>query len=1157
MRRDAPEKVSRFAPSPHVAFDMRCPLAILFALVTAVGYSCSSSTDGATPDPVDSAAPGLDARGSDADVHDAADASTGTGVDARVEPGDDGSVPVDAETDSAAGDARSDAAADAQAPSTDPQVTRRRVEYQIDPLGIDVAKPRFDWVVQSSVRGQRQTAYRILVSGAEETLNADRGDLWDSGKVQSDRSNQIEYGGTTLGSRQRAFWKVQIWDKDAVASAWSAVSRWEMGLVQPADWQAKWIAAPGSSGLATEARWIWFPEGDPASSAPVAERYFRKSFTVPTDTTIAAATCDISADDEFELFINGKSIGAGTDWKDVPHFSVGDALMTGTNVVAIRAKNDAVGPAGLILTLGVKLANGSALKIVSDASFQASSGPASAIAGFEAKSYDDAAWPAAQDIAAYGAGPWGRPVGGSAPVYLRKPFSTTAKVARARVYVTALGLYELWLNGQRVGVDHLTPGWTDYRKRLQVQTYDVTDRVVIGPNAIGAIIADGWFNGKVGYWGRTDVFGTGPNRLLAQLEIRYEDGSAQTVATDGTGANAWKWSVGPLLDADLLNGETCDARLELDGWSTVGFDDAAWQPAQVQTETSTRRLVSDPTPAIRVIKDLAPISVKETQPGLFIYDFGQNMVGWARLRVQGSRGSKLKLRFAEVLNPDGTLYTTNLRGARATDTYTLRGGAPETFEPRFTTHGFRFAEISGDIAGLASKPTAATLTGVVAHSFMPSTGVFETSSSIINQLQSNIVWGQRGNFLSVPTDCPQRDERLGWTADAQIFARTATFNMDVASFFTKWTRDLDDSQTAAGAYPNVAPNPGESSGTPAWADAGVIVPWTMYLAYGDTRILAEHYAGMAAWVEYVRNLNPGFLWQNSRASDFGDWLSINADSDKEVLATAFYAHSADIVGRAARVLGKTADADKYASLFASIKAAFNTAYVAQDGTVRNNTQTIHALALRFDLLPAALRASVVKRIADDVAARGSHLSSGFLGVAHLLPALTAGRRTDVAYQLLNQETFPSWLYSIKKGATTIWERWDGIQENGSFQTPIMNSFNHYSLGSVGEWMYAAIAGIDLDEAQPGYKHVIVRPEPGGGLTSARGTLETILGTFRTSWTVTGGVFTLDLSVPVNATASVFLPAGQDARESGQVATPGTDGSYSVGSGTYRFTVTVP
>jgi alpha-L-rhamnosidase len=1026
-------------------------------------------------------------------------------------------------------------------------VQRLRTEYRANPIGIDVVKPRFDWLLASDRRDQRQTAYQILVASTAEGLAADLGDLWDSGKVQSDRTSQLVYGGKPLQSRQRAWWKVRAWDRDGAPTPWSAPAFWELGLAR-ADLQARWITSTLQAPTLAGARWIWFPEGDPGVQAPAGTRYVRKAFTLPAGAAVTRATCAITADDELELFVNGASLGHQTTWQAVKVFDVTGLLVPGANVLAVRAVNTSASPAGVIARLAVELGNGATTEVVTDATWKAG---ATAPAGWQAAAFDDGAWAAAQAVATFGAGPWGSPSAPAPPAYFRKAF-TVARPKRARVYATALGVYELWLNGKRVGEDLLAPGFTDYRKRLQVQTYDVSDLIKDGANAVGAILADGWFNGKYFVFGRGDFYGAGPNRLLVQLEVEQEDGTRVVVATDAAGAAAWKAGGGPILAADLLDGETYDARRELGDWSSPAFDDAKWGGAQPYTDATPRMLVGDPTDQIQKTQELKPASVKELSPGVFIYDLGQNMVGWARLRVTGAAGATVRLRFAEVLNRDGTLYTTNLRSARATDTYTLRGGAEEVWEPRFTTHGFRYVELAGDTARLAKKPDASTLTGVVVQSRMATTGTFTTSDALTNQLQSNIVWGQRGNFVSVPTDCPQRDERQGWLGDAQVFVRTSTFNMDVAPFFTKWVRDTRDGQTADGAFPEIAPNPDWNRSTPAWGDAGVIVPWTVYLAYGDTRILEEQYAAMVAWVESVRRANPNLLWQKGRGSDYGDWLSIGADTDKEVLATAFFAHSVDLVARSARVLGKTDDATKYAALFASIKTAFNAAYVGADGAVRGDTQTAYALALRFELLPEAARAAAGKRLADDVTRRGV-LTTGFIGVAHLLPALTLAGRTDLAYRLLQTDKYPSWLYSVKKGATTIWERWDGIRENGDFQDPGMNSFNHYSFGSVGEWMYANVAGIDLDEAAPAFKHVLIRPRPGGTLTSASAKLDTIHGTVSTRWSLAGKTFTLNVGVPPNTTATVTLPYTRDVRESGAAVQAQPDGSYAIGSGAYVFT----
>lgn len=1025
------------------------------------------------------------------------------------------------------------------------KITRLRTEYRENPVGIATDKPRFDWLLSSDIRGEKQTAYRVLVSRTQAALDQDQGDLWDTGKMLSDQTIQLEYAGKALSARARAYWKVQVWDKDDQPSGFSPAASFERGLAA-ADFSAKWISATplglGRDGVS----WIWFPEGSPATSAPAGDRYFRKSFNVPGGAAPLHGTLYVQVDDAAELFVNGVSIGSDDNWQIGQTIDVTSALVPGNNVIAAHAHNGDGSPAGFAVALDVRTSD-SSLSVVSDPSWKAAN---SADSGFSNANFDDSAWPTAMAAAAYGGDPWGNE-SWSGPRYFRRQFSATKTVASARVYATALGLYELWLNGSRVGDEHLTPGWTDYSKHVQAQTYDVTTLVKSGDNAIGGILADGWFNGKVGYAGQVHNYGSGPDQLRVQLELEYDDGSKDTIATDAS----WKSSTGPIQSADLLDGETYDARLELGDWSKAPYDDSKWQAASEVADNPARQVVADATSPVIAAGDRKPTALTTPTPGVYIYDFGQNLVGWERLSVKGTAGASVKLRFAEVLNADGTLYTTNLRSAKATDRFFLRGtGDVETFEPRFTTHGYRYLELSGDLDKLASPPDLSTVVAVVAHSDTPLSNAFDTSSQLVNQLQSNIQWGQLGNFVSVPTDCPQRDERLGWMGDAQIFARTATFNADVASFYSKYVRDIADGQTDAGAFADVSPRTSFIlDAAPAWGDAGVIVPYTVYLAYGDTRILAEQYDSMVKWVGYISAANPNFLWQNQRNRDYGDWLSIDADTDKELLATAYYAHSVDLVAKTAKILGKADDAQKYSDLFASIRAAYNAAYVSADGTIKSNTQAAYALSMRFGLLDADAQKRAGSLLAADVDTR-KHLSTGFLGVAYLLPALTSAGRLDAAYQLLNNEDFPSWGYQIKRGATTIWERWDGIQPDGSFQDPGMNSFNHYSLGSVGEWMYTTVAGIDWDEAQPGYKHFFVRPMPGGGLTSAHSAFDSIRGRIESSWSIEAGMFKLEVKIPVGTSANITLPFTGDVSLDGVVTAPAPDGSFKLESGDYVLTV---
>ena len=538
---------------------------------------------------------------------------------------------------------------------------------------------------------------------------------------------------------------------------------------------------------------------------------------------------------------------------------------------------------------------------------------------------------------------------------------------------------------------------------------------------------------------------------------------------------------------------------------------------------------------MRVTEELKPVAVTQPMPGSYLFDLGQNMVGWARLKVQGPAGTVVRLRFGEMLSPNGTLYVDNLRGAKATDTYILSGNGAETYEPSFTFHGFRYVEVTG----YPGEPSLDVITGCVLHSDIPRTGAFECSDPLVNQLVQNIDWGQRGNFLSIPTDCPQRDERLGWLGDAQVFVRTAAGNREVAAFFEKWMDDVADAQSPEGGFSDVAPRLVDfADGAPAWGDAGVIVPWTIYQMYGDTRLLQTHYSAMVRWINYLDGANPEHLWLNRRSNDFGDWLSIDDDTDKGVLATAYFAYDAWLMAEIAAKLGHAEDAARFSALFENIKAAFKAAYVSPTAEIKSGTQTAYVLALRFGLLPEPLRPLAAQHLVRAIEAKDWHLSTGFIGVGYLCPVLTEAGYADVAYTLLLNTTFPSWGYSITQGATTIWERWDGWTEDKGFQDVGMNSFNHYSLGSVGEWLQRYVAGIDLDPDTPGFARIRIQPRPDRRLSFVRASFESIRGRIQSHWTLENDQFTLRVTIPANTTATVILPNAE---------------THEIGSGDYEFT----
>lgn len=742
----------------------------------------------------------------------------------------------------------------------------------------------------------------------------------------------------------------------------------------------------------------------------------------------------------------------------------------------------------------------------------------------------------------------------------RKEFSLNKPVASATAYVTCHGLYEAHLNGKRIGDAYLTPGWTSYRNRLQYQTYDVTDLLKQGPNAIGVALGNGWYRGIIGFANNVNVYGK-DIALLMQVDVVYSDGNKESIATDGS----WKSSTGEIQYAEIYNGETINASMEKKGWLLPGYDDKSWSGVSV-ANFSLNNLVATQNEAVRKHETFQPVKIFTTPKGEKVIDFGQNLVGWLTLKVKGSKGDTIHVSHAEVLDKEGNFYTDNLRQAKAEDNYILSGNGEETFEPHFTWHGFRYAKIEGYPGDL--KPE--NFTAVTLYSDMPMTGSFQTSNALLNRLQHNIQWGQKGNFLDVPTDCPQRDERLGWTGDAQAFSRTASFNMKVDAFFTKWLQDLTADQDK-GSVPFVVPNVlGSVTSSAGWADAATIIPWNMYLAYGDKALLQQQYPSMKAYVESIRRIAKKDLWNSG--FHFGDWLFYRplddndgraAVTDKYLIAQCFYAHSIQLLLNAANVLDKKEDIQFYTSLLQRIKAAFVKEYMTKSGRLVSSTQTAYVLALQFDMLPETERKNAAERLVDNIKSYGYHLTTGFLGTPYICHVLTRYGHDDVAYKLLLQDTYPSWLYPVKMGATTIWERWDGMRPDSSFQTPGMNSFNHYAYGAIGDWMYRVMVGLDTKEEAPGYKQSIVKPHIGGGLTGASASLETNYGLLSNEWKIEGEDIAMNVQVPVNTTATVYLPAksindvteGNDKLAAQNVS--GNENGYLVtklGSGSYRFRI---
>ncbi|MFM9873191.1 MAG: family 78 glycoside hydrolase catalytic domain [Fimbriimonadaceae bacterium] len=986
-----------------------------------------------------------------------------------------------------------------------------RCQSQTNPEAIQETQAQLSWKLRATsktTKNQSQSAYRIVAASTQTNLQKSKFDLWDSGKIKSSATFGIRYGGKKLESRSRIWWMVQSWDQDNQATIWSSPAYFAVGLLNQTDWKADWIhgAKPiVNVDSLTHAKWIWIPGVD-NQNAPSGTYKFTKSFNA-----VPGATAKIlmTVDNTFVLKINGKQVHKTTDpesWSRVQEINLTPHLKAGKNDIVIEATNETNGYAGLIAAITLTQNNRTEV-IQSDSTWQVDSKPS-------------------QELGENGIRPWNRVTKNqfvTAPAqYFQKEFTPKPNVTRATAYYTALGIVDLEINGKRVNEDLFTPGWTDYKIRTYYRSVDITKLLKKGENKIQVILGQGWYAGYIAWGAQREHYGDTPMTKI-QVEIEYSDGTIETIKTD----KSWMVSNGPILDEHFLHGEKYDARIT----------PSNWKPAQIGTyKTSLEAFPGDP---VREYQSLPAKSIKKIGDNKYLIDFGQNLSGYTRIHVKEKSGTTITIRHGERLDAKGNLYTDNLRLAQAIDQYTTKSNASETWSPRFTFHGFQYVEVTG----LTSKPTKETIKAIAISSDTPEVGKQETSDPMLNQLLSNCWWTQKMNFVDIPTDCPQRDERLGWTGDAQAYIQTAAYFSDVQAFFNKWLVSLDDAQTPDGNFPKVAPViRGQDDGGPAWADAGVICPMEIYNVYGDKELLARHYPNMKRFIDFCRNRSKADMLPPDKYHIFGDWLSTNANTPNDVITTAYFAASTRLLVLAAKALGHSEDVKTYSALHERIKTAFQKAYVAADGKIHGDTQTGYVLALQFDLLTPDQTKIAEEHLIANIEDRKWHLSTGFVGTRDLMHVLTKIGRTDVAFRLLHNTTFPSWGFEIKNGATSIWERWDGWTPEKGFQDIGMNSFAHYAYGAVAGWMFKTIGGIS--ELEPGYGKVSIAPQIDPNLKFANTIYNSIRGPIKTAWKKAGNKIELTVEIPPNATATVTLPDGKNTTKQ-------------VGSGNYNFSFVLP
>jgi alpha-L-rhamnosidase len=1042
-----------------------------------------------------------------------------------------------------------------------PPRARGPIELRVDnlktPLGIDDPGPRFSWQLRDQAHGAKQTAYEVIVSSTSAGLHS-KPDVWDSGRITSDQSMNVCYQGPALSASKRYFWRVNVWDAAGKPYPEGDAAWWETGLLEQSAWLAGWVGYETTEEASVRhapADWIANADFKTLAEEKTPEQRFAYRTTLKLDKSVRHAALFAACEDTVSAWVNGSEVLKANPlppykqmpWKKYVRADVAKQLSSGTNDVALECLHYNVNPNGmaggdappLSATLYVEYEDGTTATVASGTEWKTAIHTS---VGWQQKGFDDSKWKSAVVWKRQAPGPQDEPLGHpwipDSVKALRRNFTVSASVKSVRLYATSLGAYEIFLNGKRVSEDVLAPGWTDYRLRLMYQTYDVTSMVANGKNAIGALLAPGWYATPLEWFQQPNNYGETPPALRAQVRIEHTDGSVEWVTT---GAE-WQANTSNILHSEIYDGESQDARLAQPGWATAQFNAGNWKPA-LAIEPKQIQILAQDYASIRMERTVAAKSVAQPKPSVYVYDFGQNLAGVERVRLQGPAGTDVQLRFAEIVNSDGTIYTDNLRTAKVTDHFILAGKGVEEFTPQFTFHGFRYAEVTG----LSAAPAKDAVVAEVIHTDAPFDAQLKTGSPMIDKLWSNIVWGQRSNFVGVPTDCPQRDERLGWMADAQVFWRTASYNMDLAAFTRKFAGDMRGSQADTPMYGIFSPGTvrsGSGSGA-GWSDAGVVIPWTSWLQTGDTSVIEQNWDAMEKYLDAINSANPDGLWKHDSGIPFGDWLSPEGRTDQVLVASAYWAYDVTLMREMAHALGHASDEQKYQQLFEKIRTAFQKQFVHDDGFITgadnspspfgqiNNpearskggdTQTGYVLALHMNLLPDSLRAAAAQKLVDKIASNHGLLATGFLGTPYLLEELTKTGHADLAYKLLLNTQYPSWGYLVEHGATTMWERWNGDQMKDD---PSMNSYNHYAYGAVADWIYRYAAGVDATPLDAGFHTVVLHPVFDARLGSIAFDYNSAYGAIHSDWTVNGPTASWHLIVPANT--SGWLSDGEATR----------------------------